>query len=183
MAVVSPSTPWRDIDQRIDLVAVGAINLWHQYCRQYFLSCALGTADGGGLVVSNASGTFVSEGAAMAWARTEVAGSEQYLGEPRWRDPAVWFKVMNALRSSAMPGVILASGLPTDAFSNLPAFRNFYAHRCRRTALRTHDFKARHLVRSGPHPTDILRGARATTKFSVIEDWLDEIYAAIDLTV
>jgi hypothetical protein len=176
------STPWREVDQRIAFVATGTLNLWHQYCRQYFLSCALGTTDRFGAPVANAVGTFVSEGAALAWARNEVADGEQYMGEPRWRDPAVWFKVMNALRTTAMPGVVLVSGLQTDAFASLPAFRNFYAHRCKKTALRTHDFKSRHLVKSGPHPTDILRGARSTTTYSVIEDWLDEIYAAIDLT-
>jgi hypothetical protein len=181
-ATLSSGAPWREVDGRIALVTIGALNLWHQYCRQYFLSCALGTADRNGAAVANGVSTFPTEGAALTWATSKVSSTERYMGEPRWRDPAIWLKVMHELRTSMEPNVLLVAGLATDVFADLPAFRNFYAHRCRQTAKRAAEFRTRNIIVSRPHPTEILRASRASTTYSIIVDWLDEIYAAIDLT-
>jgi hypothetical protein len=90
---------------------------------------------------------------------------------------------MTSLGSSVLPNVTLATGLTSDAFSDLPTFRNFYAHRCRDTAMRTRDLARAYVLSLRLHPSDILLSQKASTNISIIADWVDDIYAAVDLTV
>jgi hypothetical protein len=182
MALPVAGSTWRSRDHRIAFASIEAINLWNQYCREYFLSVALGTIDAGGNPVTLASSrSFANEESAIAWATQQVARGDVYIGEPRWRTPTVWSRVMQKLGSSVQMNVTLATGLTTSAFGDLPKFRNFYAHRCRDTADKAKAV-ARRNFKAMTNPTDYLLDGVATTRVSILVDWIDDLYSAVDLT-
>jgi hypothetical protein len=183
LALASAHRSWRERDQAMAFVAIEALNTWHQYCRHYFLSCALGTIDRGGTAITNTSApAFRTESDAIKWAQTQVPKKHLYLGEPRWRTPTVWTRVMRRMGSSASAKADLAAGIATSVFVDLPRFRNFYAHRCRDTAIKARAMSRRKSIGTTGHPTDMLLATPAKASVPLVVDWLDDLYAAVDLT-
>ena len=58
---------------------------------------------------------------------------------------------------------------------------NFHAHRCHDTADKARAVGRRQFIALA-HPTDILLASAATSRVSVLVDWIDDLYSAVDLT-
>lgn len=180
LAVVTPGMTWREVDSRMASATIQGLNPWHQYCRSFYLSCALGAKDGRGNRIPQ---RFPNEPAAIGFACTVVPKKDLFMKEPRWRNPAVWHAVVAALGAPVVPDVLRAAGLPTDVFAHLPAFRNFYAHRCRSTALTAKSLSATYLLLGLGHPTDILTSRRSGSTQIIMADWFDDMSAAVGMSV
>ena len=180
--IVGAASPvdWRDRDRRTSFASIEALNLWHQYCRHYYLSCAFGAVNAAGNRVALVVMPFKSERTAITFAASQFKPSQLTGDEPRWRDPASWLVAMDALCGAGFTPVAAATGVSTDAFSDLPRFRNFYAHRSRGTALRAKALATKYVLSTRLHPTDILLAQRPGAGASVLVGWLDDIYRAVD---
>jgi len=88
---------------------------------------------------------------------------------------------MRDLRPSNLSTFTTALGYSTNVFSDLPAFRNYFAHKGKGTAISVQNVARRYAVPPGLRPSEIMLSLPAGRPQSLLMDWLDDIRNVIEL--
>ena len=152
-----PITPQHD--RLVAFLTIEALNLWSCFCRTYYLSCVLNakTVQGGRITVGNVAVRTVDEATEHAVRKFKPwlkgPGPFERRDEPPWHDPTVLLRLVTDLKCSALAQVTIALGQPSTAFSDLPVFRNFFAHRNEDTARKTANIARRYSLNPALRPS------------------------------
>lgn len=176
-----------DRERAISLAVIEAQNTWSNFARAFLLSLLSSARrrSGGRVALGNAA--VNSPGALLAIATRACRGPlaappTTRREEPAWHDTSNFLKACAALSPSNLAQVQAALSLQTGVFSDLPAFRNFFAHRNEESARRAVDLARRNYLITGlSHPSAVLmRPARLRTQ-PLLLDWIDEMKVVIEL--
>jgi hypothetical protein len=84
--------------------------------------------------------------------------------------------------ASNYPVILTALSLPARAFTELPVFRNFYAHRNKDTAAQVAGLARSHLISPKLHPSEVL-AARAGGPNNLVSQYSSELINIMQLMV
>lgn len=177
-------------DRRVAFVTIEALNSWMQFCRFFYLACALGAKDASGARVVPANARYATVDDALTFAIHQVnpklrgkTGPWTPREEPTWHQTGEFIKIMRALDPANLGTVITAVSLTTNVFAHLPTFRNFFAHRGDYAARRAQRLATDYLVSTQLHPTRILLSYPPGRPQPIIREWLDELRIVVELMV
>lgn len=181
----NPSSP--NHDRRVAFVSVEAANFWSQFCRCYFLSCALQARRmAGGRVSTSIRLNNVEDALTVAVQykdpRKTGTGPWNWSDEPTWRKPTTVTNLLSRIGASNYSQVQAAFGYSTTVYTYLPAVRNFFCHRCKETADKLVPLARSTRMPSRSRATDILCSASPTATQSLLCEWIDDLrYVAKEL--
>jgi len=174
-------------DRHLAYVTVEALNLWANFSRSYVLSCLFRPMriSKRRVALSNAA---ISTPASVLLLATQMrrgptaSAPTSRREEPSWHERDLLMKTCKAMGCSNYPEVQSALSVVTTVFEDLPAFRNFYAHRNDESASRVIALgKRNHLISGARHPTDVLVMAAYKRPQPLVLDWLDDLQIAMEL--
>ena len=182
----------RQTDLIVSHVAIQAITTWSNFTRAYYLSLVLHPKlESGNRVIVDALYRRITFDQAIGYAiaqfnrkaRARPSGAWDPRHEPPWRRTDVLDALCSAnlLDASHYAQVQAALAVPTAAFSDLPLFRNFYAHRNHDTATLAMQRAPQYGIPATLHPTSILLRRPLARHQPLILDWLDDILRVIEL--
>jgi len=168
-------------------IAIENANLWDAFARTLYLTCAMdGPATSKGLAITHAHSPFADDRDALLFAidavnKTHAAklrASGQKIrsrDEPAWQDRNVLLRIVRALGLSNEPSISAAISASVTTLANLPTIRNFYAHRCEDTALKTAAVQLGYGFASSIHPTQFLASRLAARPYTILRHLVDDI--------
>ena len=163
-------------------VAIEAANGWASFSRSYFLSCAMNARLERGIhvnPVSPISDMNVAVGMAVQTFRPKASprsdGSWHRRDEPTWHDTYVLTTLLQRLCLKHMADVNAAFSINTRVFSDLPVFRNFFAHRNQGTSGAARSLAPQYSISVALRPADIVFARAAGRPFPVVADWIDDL--------
>jgi hypothetical protein len=174
-------------DRVLSFVVIEAQNLWGNFVRSYLLSLLSRPRrqDGTRVVLGN---TLIRTSSDLIFLATQVAkGPHATLPttrreEPAWHDVNVLIKTCTALRPSHLNDIHAALSITAGVLSDLPTFRNFYAHRNEESAHKAIQLAQRqYLILGTNHPTEALSLPAHNRPQALVFDWLDELLVIVQL--
>jgi len=177
----------RSVEIRLEYVTIEMLNAWVNFIRAYYLSALLG-AKRCGLGRIGVSHIIANENAAIGqavlfWrpsATPRPDGSWERRDEPTWHDPASVLPICLARGFSNIADLQAAVSTGTRVFRDLPVFRNYYAHRNRRTRKAAVDLAPIYGIASTTRPSEILLARPLGRSQPLILDWLDDLRFTIE---
>lgn len=168
----------RDRDLVVAYVAIEALNAWALFSRSFYLSCALGAeTERKRFITTAAMGEPL--GAAITCinsrARPTAAGGWHRRDEPAWHDPNVLMRACRNVNCSIQTEIGQAFSLSQTVFSDLPVFRNFFAHRNGQTSQAARNLAPRYMLPTRLSPAEFLLSISPGSTETVIVDWLVEM--------
>jgi hypothetical protein len=174
----------------VAFAVIEGLNLWAGFSRAYFLSCALGAREKGGLQVQPSGGVSPTKADAVTVAVHAVrpklrtkSGPWSYSEEPKWHMPPDFLKALGRLGPSNMPTIHGAFGYQTYVFDDIRVCRNFFAHRNEDTAAEVAAMlrAPRYGVTARRHASDAICERAPSRPQPIVADWLDDIRIVIEL--
>ena len=185
------------VDSAVTFVIIELDNLWAGIARSLYLSVAFCARDGTGKRVQLSKATkarSTDEALTHAIRRCRPQYYKSGLNRPwTWRDEPLWWKpktlldAIDEIGASNYQQVSAAMSVSPHAFSYLHTFRNFYAHRSRRTRteiirdLRRLQFPTTYTATTALTSPTVWQGQIRPQP--LILDWLDDIRNTILLLV
>jgi hypothetical protein len=170
-------------DRTTAYVAIEALNLWTEFVRSFYLSCATRAIRlSGARVAVGKRFNNTDEALSFAIRLTNPRRRPPYTwwDEPKWAKSATILQLDRQLAFSNSAEIGTAMSYPSTVLDHLPAFRNFFCHRGADTAQ-----KALTSARAiGVHGT--ARPARAlqavpSGPVTILRTWLADLDAIVDL--
>ena len=172
-------------DMVVGYVAIEALNAWALFSRSFYLSCALGARTERRKRVACTATTTDPLGSAIThykhYAQPNAAGAWHRRDEPAWHDPNVLMTVCSNLGCSIQPQIATAFSLNQNVFTDLPVFRNFFAHRNGGTSQAARNVGPRYTLPTSLSPSDLLLSVSPGGTMPVIVEWLTEMDITADL--
>jgi hypothetical protein len=103
--------------------------------------------------------------------------------EPIWRKPSALELVVLALGASNAPALRRGLAYPTNVFDQLPAFRNYFAHKNESTAGQVSQFIRGYALPGSTNPAEALATHLPGRPQSLIRDWIDDVATVVLLSV
>jgi len=169
-------------------VTIELLNTWNSFARSYVLSCVMcpRRANGGRVSIGLPIRNF-NDAIAVAMkrhrpnAKRKPDGSWDRRDEPPWFDTNVLRTVCKDLLCSHHSEVENALSIPTRVFVDLPVFRNFVAHRNKGTVTAAKSLGTQYLIPTFLHPIEMLATAPGKRPHPLIVDWIDDVFATVEL--
>lgn len=172
----------------ISYVVIEAANLWAQYSRSFFLSCALGAREPGGnrIVATPATSLDAALTLAVHAVRPKLRGSQQQWKRhqlPDFQNRSDLAKTLRYVNASVAPTVDAALAYQSRVLADLPTMRNFFAHKAERAAQSARNLSPRYGLTRTLTPEDLLctpprTGGRGDI---LIREWLADLRAIFGL--
>lgn len=167
-------------------VTIELVNLWAEFCRAYFLSCAL-RAKGPGGRVAHAQPSIRTPEDAITFAvhiatprlRSNPGPFTRY-NEPPWHDAALFRQIMAALSPSILPRVDAALSQPVRVLPDVVTFRNFFAHRNEETATKVRSLARNYRLPTNRHPVETLISYPPGRPDPLLVDFASEIRLLVE---
>lgn len=177
----------RDRDRRIGLVTIDSANLWTQFTRVFFISCALGTQRVHGGRISPPI-PFSNESQALGAviplfkprATPLSTGHWHRRDEPAWHDPRVALRCFTHISASNLADVQAGLSSGSTVLDHLPVFRNFFAHRNGQTEAAAKVIGPSYGIPAVYRPSQILATRPLGRPNTLLEDWLDDLRLMIE---
>lgn len=172
----------RSVEIHTAYVIIEALNAWVNFVRAYYLSAMLGAKRiGPGRITVNH--IFPDENSAIGeavlhWrphATAKSDGSWDRREEPTWHDPAFVLPICASQGFSNLADLQAAVSTGTRVFRDLPVFRNYFAHRNRKTREAVVALAAVYGIPSTTRPSEIVLARALGRPQSLILDWLDDL--------
>jgi hypothetical protein len=176
-----------DVD-RVRYITLEAANTWASFLRAYYLASATGAWLEDGSRVTGHGRTMRVERALTSAVRTIDPSLSGHTGpwahreEPNWLDPGIVLKLLIAHGLSNAGGFQNALAAGTGAHKRLLTFRNFVAHRGRRTALAVREMTRQLGIRANVDPIELPFHRAPRRPVPLFTDWLVELRAVIQLS-
>lgn len=172
----------RQRDQAVGYLAIELQNTWSQFARSFFLACAFhATRGSGGRIATTAY--CPDERTALAliipiWRPSATLlsnGSWHRRDEPAWHDPNVILKCLTKIGASNLADVQAGLSSGSRALTDLPVFRNFFAHRNRQTEAAAMKIAPNYGIPATFRPSRILLERGTGRPHSLLRDWVGDI--------
>lgn len=173
-------------DRQLAYVVVESLNLWANFSRSYALSClfrpkriAKGRVRVGNAAITMPAAVFLL--AAQQRRGPAAAAPTSRREEPAWHERDLLLKTCLAMGCSHVADVQAALSGNTTVFEDLPAFRNFFAHRNDESARKAIALARRqYLIIGARHPTSALSMPAYKRTQPLILDWLDDMQIVME---
>lgn len=168
-------------DTRFAFVVIEAQNLWANFFRSYTLSCVFSPKRTihGRVTLENAAISTPGDVLLVAARvhRGSAAGAPtSRRDEPPWHSTNVFLRTCSEIGCSHIADIRNALSVSTRVFDDLPAFRNFYAHRNEESARKAIDVAQRYyVIRGARSPAEALATPPLKRTQALILDWLDDM--------
>jgi hypothetical protein len=165
-------------------VVVEAANLWHEYCRVYYLSTALGARMGTtGRVSTTPNLSFTSQKDAETFAQ-RTSGRRRGSGghSVDWKDPDTFKRKIAALGASNLSAVDTAISHAPTTLAHLAETRNFFAHKSEKTAKNAKRLGRKYGIARDQHPMTTLWSVVPSGVQPLLLQWLADLYWTLRLT-
>lgn len=176
-----------DAEARIAFVTIEARNAWANFVRSYYLSCMFcAVTIGGNRLSPGTSGLSENDAIGHAvshWsprAQPKADGSWNRRDEPPWHDHNQLIQIWRSEGFSNIADIEAAFSTGMRTFSDLPVFRNFFAHRSRGTEEAARNLAPRYGIARTKRPSDILLSRPLGRPQPLILEWMDQISFTID---
>lgn len=172
-------------DERLSAahVAIEAGTSWAHLMRSYYLASATRCWMAHGLPVTGSSACRRCDdalGSAIVHFKPHLAGGSppwSYRDEPNWIDPSTVAALLDHFNFSNASDFRSALSAGQGLHERLFRYRNFVAHRNRRTALNVRKLAAESNVGSSLDPLEIPFQRRIGGSQPLICDWIDDMWA------
>ena len=174
-------------EKTISFVTIECLNLWANFSRAYFLSCALSPIRENGLQItlSNPNVQTFDDAiyAALRKCKPWILSMRNWgrRDEPAWHDPKVLIKSCTGIGCSNLIEIQAAFSISTKVFEHLSTFRNFYAHRNYYTAQKAKNIARYYTILVHNHPSNILFSYAYGRPQILILDWIDDMKIVLEL--
>lgn len=169
-------------------ITIEALNTWANFVRAYYLSLVLGCRLERGaratLGINFPDFNAAIGHAVLWWNPKAVAGAGglwDRRDEPPWHDPNTLLRLCQGLHASNLTDVQAAFSLGTRVFYDLPAFRNYFAHRNQDTQRSAQNLAPLHGIPATRRPAEILLTRGVGRPYPLLFDWLHEIEVVVEL--
>lgn len=185
-AIDALTQPAPNRDCQFAYIVMESLNLWANFSRSYVLSCLFRPkrVAKGRVMVSNAAITTPAAVFLLAAQQRRgpaAAAPTSRREEPAWHERDLLLKTCLGMGCSHLADVQSALSGNTTVFEDLPAFRNFYAHRNDESARRAIALARRqYLIIGARHPTSALAMPAYKRTQPLILDWLDDIQIVME---
>lgn len=167
-------------------IAIEALNAWTSFAREYYVSCSVYRARGLNGALSGPTTPFPDERTAMlhaiqtlrplALARARTNPGIDRRNEPTWHEIRAILTLSNNLVFSNNPHIQSALAYPTTFFRDMPAVRNFFAHRNKDTAAKVINVaRNQYGLTSVDEPHAFLSALLPGRPTTLLQDWLDDL--------
>lgn len=184
-AVSGVGTSINELDRKIGRVVIETHNTWCNFSRSYLMSYLAaprrrrGDRVRFGNLSANSPGNLLHI-AAKACRGPLANAPVDRRDEPAWHDIGNFLRICNALAPSNLSEIQAALSMQTRVFADLPAFRNFYAHRNEESAAKAVGLARRqYLITGVRHPTEVLMKPAPARTQPILLDWLDEMQIVV----
>jgi hypothetical protein len=181
----APLTP---SDRRLlSYIVIEAGVLWAEYSKAYFFCTAFRVRDAQGKRITHTE-SFASADEALVFAvkvaRPKVKKTANFAPRdlPAWQEPGVVRKLLQAMNASTLPAWQLGMGVPTRVTADLPAMRNFFAHKGEMAAERARRLRTHYSVTQRLTPWELLCATPPLERQPLLWSWLDDLALTIELT-
>lgn len=187
MAVAAQPSADKTKDQLISHVCINAQNTWAEFCRAYALSTVRAPVRRGGhaIILGDRGIRTEADVVEVAVKRLKnhiyLRGNWTRRDEPPWHDPNTLLHTLEEMSASNVEDLRSAFSLGSRVFDDLPVFRNFYAHRSEYTAMKARRIAYKYGIPVREHPTVILCRTSPGASQAVILEWLDDIWATVQM--
>ncbi len=168
-------------------VAIEAANAWSALLRTYYLASATGAwlENGNRVTGPNTSGS-VAEVLTRAVhhqrpSLTTKSGPWKPWQEPNWVDPNTVNTLLHVEQLSNAQGFLAAMGPAKGSNERLQTFRNFVAHRGRKSALKVRDLARQAGLLVSGDPLELLFHRAPKRPVSVFTEWIIELRSVVEL--
>ena len=175
-------------ERLISYVIIEATNLWAAHCRYYFLSTAIGCRDASGAMIAIGPQRPATIDDALTFAihanRPNYRGRRppwRWADEPVWHSPRQFRAAMRALSPANMAAVNRGFATGSRVFDDLPAFRNFFAHKGTDTRKRVASLARYYTLSPRLRPHELLMSAASGRVQSLLLDYVDDLSISIGL--
>ena len=164
-------------------ITIEALNTWINFSRSFYLSCSTlcPKTSNGNRVTTDVRVTDFNDAIGRAIrlvnsrARPDSSGIWDRRDEPTWRKPSTLIDVCSNIGCSNILNIRDGLSAQQTFFSDLPDFRNFYAHRNQQTEFAAMQKAPTYSISATLRPSDILRAFPINESSRLLEKWLDEI--------
>jgi hypothetical protein len=187
LAAVASSLSSSENHQVLAYVTIECQTTVSHFMRAYFLSCTLFAETESKITISCDPGIRTFDDAIYASACRWKPNANFRLGriklrdEPPWHNPNTLLNSCAEISCSNYTDIQAAFSVPTNAFSHLTKFRNFYAHRNDETVNIAKNLASHYSIRTDRHPNKILCTPSLGRPQILILDWIDDIKQTFEL--
>jgi hypothetical protein len=177
------ATDTEQADRITAYVAIEALNLWTEFVRSFYLSCATRAIRLSGSKVT-AARRFNNTGEALSFA-IRVSNPRRrppytWWDEPKWGKSSTILQLDRQLTFSNSAEIGTAMSYPSTVLDHLPAFRNFFSHRGANTAQKALTSARAIGVHGTARPAKALQ-AVPSGPVTILRTWLADLDAIVDL--
>jgi len=161
--------------------AIDILNTWSNFVRAYYFSCLIDCRGRSGGRVSAGRRMVRSDPLGFAItlfrpsARPNSFGGWHRRDEPAWHDPYTLTHLAQQLSLSNEPDIRAAFSIGSRVFSDLPVFRNYFAHRNENSLRAVVNLAALNGVATRQRPWEMLVAVPLTRPQSLLLDWVDDL--------
>lgn len=171
----------------VSFVVIESLNSWGNFLRSFYLSCRIGTCFRNGDPVTCAN-TFTDFNQAIGDAilldhhnwQPHQNGIWHRRQEPSWHDPNLILRLAQQQGWSNLPDIQAALSTGTQALSDLPIFRNYFAHRNQGTAYAARSVASNYVISTSNSPVEILLTRPYQRPNPLIVEWLIDMENVIE---
>ena len=176
----------RDRNIAVSFIVIEALNTWTNFSKTFYLSCRFGARYPNGSSVTCAA-LFTDFNQAIGEAilfyhpnyGPGQSGMWRRRDEPTWHDTSVILQLAHLHNWSNISDVQAAFSTGTRVFSDLPVFRNYFAHRNQGTMRAAQAIAPNYVISTALRPTEILLARPNGRPDSLIVEWLIDIETVI----
>lgn len=186
VAAVSLSRVDPSVDLVISSACIGLLSTWSNFVRAYYLSCFIHPRrEGGGHVGVDSAFDGLSFQDAIGHAVATLRGNPpggpwRRRDEPTWHDPYTLRTLTASIGCSNTQDVIDGLGIESRVFTDLPTFRNFYAHRNWGTFDAAVGLRMHHQIATRKSPTAVLLSCAYQRPQALLLDWVSDIQDVVE---
>ena len=166
---------------------IETLNTWSNFSRSFYLSCALHSkAVSGNRIITTSNPSNINDAIGHAMQCWKPSATPHSSGiwvrryEPTWHDQNILSSVCSHIGCSNITNIRDGLSGGQTFFSDLPTFRNFYAHRNQETELAAMNKATRYSISSTLKPSAILREFPIGETSTLLVKWLDELEFTIE---
>ena len=156
-------------------------NTWSSFIKNYYLSCVISTESRTGLKVNSSVTNDVNQALGLIIkyykrsAAVKADGTWHRRDEPAWHDYNVILTGASLLNFSNLHDINSAFSSRNRVFSDLPVFRNFFAHKNEGTKIAAQQLALQYGIPSILRPNQILMQKAIRRPQELIFDWIDDL--------
>jgi len=162
-------------------VTIELHNVWSGFARSYFVSCVLRPRrENGGIVSVTITPPTAQAAIALVTRKyrpkkVNSSGIVSRRDEPSWQNPSIFMDCCTLIGCSHILSIQSAMSAPTRVFSDLPVFRNFFAHRNEDTEQEARSLAPSYGIPSSLRAIDVVSRAPLNRPYPLLVDWIDDV--------